>query len=329
MLQYSRLQLATIVAVPIVTIILIWTVAIFYKNKRYWKCFDTAIVAVLIQSIVRNLTIIAYTVLQMINQSSIHFEYCTVFVWIFNSIHTFQASTLSTLAVTALFSIKLYRKRESLKNYLTIAHIVYHLFCLTTLCACVGVAAILAKQKNNEYVVMFDFFPLNLCKFMPYEMDVKYNVFIVTLHSFLAIISLVAFVSTCYNFYVCKKDGFEYVKKSNSDLSELSIGSANLNYQRPYYEGYGDNGKVENGQPRAIMIHPHHHQQTHWTSDMSNISTTVSSTNSRRPCLGKQVSEEEAESIGLETILPILTVCYLFNHVPIIVRINLDLQSVK
>lgn len=315
MLQYSRLQLATIVAVPIVTIILLWTVVIFCKNKRYWKCFDTAISAVLIQSILRNVAIITYTILQMINQSSIHFEYCTIFVWIFNSIHTFQASTLSTLAVIALFSIKLYRKREQLKNYLTVAHIVYHLFCLTTLCACVGVAAILAKQKSKEFVVMFDFFPLNLCKFMPYEMDVKYNVFIITLHSFLAIISLIAFLLTCYNYYASKKDGFEYVKKSNSDLSELSIGSTtNHHYQRPYYEGYSTTSKTENGQSHAV--HP-----GHWTSDMSNISTTVSSTNSRRPCLGKQTSEDDTETVGLETILPILTVCYLFNHVPVIVSI--------
>ncbi|KAK9728006.1 hypothetical protein QE152_g18893 [Popillia japonica] len=165
---------------------------------------------------------------------------------------------------------------------------------------------------------MFDFFPLNLCKFMPYEMDVKYNVFIITLHSFLAIISLIAFLLTCYNYYASKKDGFEYVKKSNSDLSELSIGSTtNHHYQRPYYEGYSTTSKTENGQSHAICRTP----WNHWTSDMSNISTTVSSTNSRRPCLGKQTSEDDTETVGLETILPILTVCYLFNHVPVIVSI--------
>ncbi|XP_071056982.1 uncharacterized protein [Onthophagus taurus] len=329
MLHYSRLQLATIVAVPIVSIILIWTVVIFYKNRKNWRCFDTAIVAIIVQSIFRNVSIIVYTVLQMIEQSAIRFEYCTVFVWIFNSIHTFQASTLSTLAVIALFSIRLYRKRERLKNYLTVAHMVYHLFCLTTLCACVGVAAILAKQKSKEFAtISFDFFPLNLCKFMPYEMDVKYNVFIITLHSFLAFISLVAFVLTCYNFYACKKDvGFEYVKKSNSDLSELSLASQQGGYPRHYLEVY-KNDHRQSDDFRSSEGHRLHHQQLqqlqqqqlHWNSDTSNISTTVSSTNSRRPCLGRKINnEDEVESVGLETILPILTVCYLFNHVPVIV----------
>lgn len=314
MLHYSRLQLATIVAVPIVTIILLWTIAIFYRNKRHWKCYDIAIIAILIQSVLRNSAIVSYTILQTINQSAIRFEYCTVFVWIFNSIHTFQASTLSTLAVVALFSIKLYRKKENLKNYLTVAHVIYHLFCLTTLCACVGVAAILAKQKSKEYAAAFDFFPLNLCKFMPHEMDVKYNVFIITLHAFLAFISVATFALTCYNFCAYKRDGlFSYVKKSTSDLSELSIASTDgRTYQRPFCDGYGC-GKGENGQ---VMT-----GQGHWTSDTSNLSTTVSSTNSRRPCLGKQTSDDYVEGVGLETILPILTVCYLFNHIPVIVSV--------
>lgn len=63
-----------------------------------------------------------------------------------------QASTLTTLAVIALFSARLSAKckGDRLRNYLTTAHVVYHLFCLTTLCACVGVAAVLATDAQTD-----------------------------------------------------------------------------------------------------------------------------------------------------------------------------------
>ena len=168
---------------------------------------------------------------------------------------------------------------------------------------------------------------------MPHEMDVKYNVFMLTLHVFLALVSLVSLASAGCYFYAFRRGSFNYLNKSNSDLSELSLRSANnrsveqaTGTCQSYFEAYSPAVKVElEAQNRHALgnVLREHHQA--WNSDMSNISTTVSSTNSRRPCISKakgaedEVDAEDLDGIGLDTILPVLMVCYLFNHVPTIV----------
>lgn len=296
MLTYTREQLATVVAVPIVSILLVWTIAIFHKNRKHWDPYDIPIVAIMIVSVIRNLTVLSYTLIVILNnQHNVDVEYCSVIVWIFNSVHTFQASSLTTLAVIGMFAAKLYRKRENLNRFLTATHVVYHLFCLTTLCACVGVAAILAQHDAHHH----HFIRNPTCRFMPFQLDVKFNVFIIVLHIFLAIVSVASFLVICYHLYKAKMANFDYIKKSTSDLSELS-----------YYDTY------------RLPSSSYYEQ-----SDFSNVSTTVSSTNSRRPCLKQSprrtVSEEESRT-GLETIHPILVVCYLFYHLPLIVSNRIE-----
>lgn len=330
MLQYSIEQLATVIAVPIVTILLVWTIAIFHKNRKKWGPYDIPVVTILTLSVLRNLTVLSYTLIIVLNQSLINLEYCSVVVWIFNSVHTFQASSLTTLAVIGMFAAKLYRKQQNLRQFLTSTHVIYHLFCLTTLCACVGVAAILAQHESaRAYTLSSEFAAYgifqNPCKFMPFQLDLKFNVFIIVLHIFLAIVSVTSFIMICYHHYKAKVGSFDYLKKSSSDLSELSLGmsatyaSAQKDHKAYYdtytiHRGAGDHGYYEgNGCYGRDGV---------WNSDVSNISTTVSSTNSRRPCLAKKVvKEEEVEEnrTGLETIHPVLIVCYLFYHLPLIV----------
>lgn len=316
MLRYTNEQLASVVALPIVTILLVWTTAIFQRNRKTWGAYDIPIVALLILSIIRNLTILTYTLFVTLNQNTIDVDYCSGIVWIFNSIHTFQASALTTLAIIGLFSVKLNRKSQHLQQFLTATHVIYHLFCLTTLCACVGVAALLAQSDRSGNFRNITIFDTNPCKFMPFDLDIKFNVFIIVLNVFLACVSFISFFVTCFNHFQVRKNGFDYLKKSHSDLSDLSLGMGG-NEQKNYYDTYtipqgGNNSTEQNfyGQPHGA-----------WNSDVSNISTTVSSTNSRRPCITQQqpAKNEEENRTGLETIHPVLIVCYFFYHLPLIV----------
>lgn len=325
MLKYSAEQLAAIIALPIIIILLCWTVVIFHKNRKKWGAYDIPIVAVLIVSILRNITILTYTLAIISNYNEFNTDYCSIVTWIFNSIHTFQASSLTSIAVIGLFSTKLHRKSQSLRNFLTSTHIIYHLFCLTTLCACVGVAAILAQKDGGMSNVFADSFEISPCAFLPFELDIKFNVFIIVLHVFLASISLICFLIICFNYYKIKKDGFDYIKKSNSDLSELSNNfhgiNANVNENRGFYDTYTvsrkDNNNYCNNKDTWV------NSQFSNSDVLSNNSTTVSSTNSRRPCIIKQQQDEEDEveikRTGLETMHPVLIVCYLFYHIPLII----------
>lgn len=311
MLKYSVEQLASIIALPLIIVLLTWNVVIFYKNRLKWAAYDIVIVTVLVLSILRNITVLIYVLLLIIADRDFDSDYCGIVTWLFNSIHTFQASSLTSIAVIGLFSVKLHRKNQSLRTFLTPTHIIYHLFCLTTLCACVGVAAILAQKENSPTPTP--------CAFLPFELDIKFNVFIIVLHVFLASISLISFLIICFTYYKIKQDGFDYIKKSNSDLSQLSNNfhgiNGNVNDNRSFYDTYTIN-----------------HSKDTWTNThqfsnsevLSNHSTTVSSTNSRRPCLIKHPRDEDEEAVevrrtGLETMHPVLIVCYLFYHLPVIV----------
>lgn len=315
MFKYTYDQLSKIISIPIITILLIWTIIIFHKNRKRWAPYDIPIVAILVQSILRNISILTFTVLKATNEN-LNFDYCSVGVWLFNSLHTFQATSLTTLALVGIFSIKLRRKQQNIKQYLTSTHLIYHLFCLTTLCACVGVAAILAQERQD--------IDTN-CLFLPFELDIKFYVFIMVLHIFLAFISFVSFFIICYHHYKIKTSNFDYMKKSTSDLSDLSLGLSTIanpheNIVKSYYDTYtiprnANFGASGNGYDGANGCYA----REGWNSDVSNISTTVSSTNSRRPCLAKQNSEEDLDRSGLETIHPVLIVSYLFHHIPLIV----------
>lgn len=328
MLHYY-IELINIVIIPIVTIILIWTLVIFHKNRRKWAPYDIPVVAILVQSMIRNISVLAVTVLEATTEALSKFDFCSAGVWLFNSLQTFQATCLTTLAIIGLFSMKLQRKQQNLKHYLTPTHIVYHLFCLTTLCACVGVAAILAQEENGGKIEKED----GSCGFLPFQLNLKFYVFILVLHVFLFVISICAFAITCYHHYKIKKKAFEYAKKSNSDLSDLSLGlstiaNPNENVTKNFYDTYTitRTGHLDN---YGYEVHIQNSAKTNcfgrdaWNSDVSNISTTVSSTNSRKPCLAKINQEEDEDSTGLETIYPVLIVSYLFNHLPVIVSILL------
>lgn len=344
MLQYSYEQLATIIGVPIITILLLWTITIFHQNRKKWNPYDITIVAVLVLSVLRNLGILGYTGLLIAKHNKVPSDYCKSIVWFFNSVHTFQASSLTTLTVIALFIVKLYRKQQNLQQNLTSTHVIYHLFCLTTLCACVGVAAILAQEDHNEKdnSVPFNAIPNEqLCKFMPFELDVKYNIFIIVLHIFLVVVSLTSFICICFQHLKMRRQGFDYLKKSTSDLSELSLSltasvNPNESINKNCYDTYTirrgsnlDNGYDNGYEVKTIGQNPNiyqngfssHSREPMWNSDLSNISMTVSSTNSKRPCLKKHIQEEEESVCGLQTMYPILTVCYLFHHIPLIVSI--------
>lgn len=334
MFKYTYDQLSKIISIPIITILLLWTLIIFHKNRKRWAPYDIPIVAIIVQSLLRNLTILIYTILKATTYyDNINFDYCSLGVWLFNSLHTFQATSLTTLALVGLFSMKLRGKRQNIKQYLTSTHLIYHLFCLTTLCACVGVAAILAQEQNQ----------LNLdgsCSLLPYELNVKFYIFIMVLHVFLAIVSFVSFLVICYHHCKMKKNSnFDYMKKSTSDLSDLSLGLSTIanphdNIVKNYYDTYtiprgvgGGNNSSNNNNMNGAYDNANNNCYVRevWNSDLSNISTTVSSTNSRKPCLGKRNNtnedeeEEDYDRSGLETIHPVLIVSYLFHHVPLMV----------
>ncbi|CAG9860924.1 unnamed protein product [Phyllotreta striolata] len=311
MMQFSMDQLITTIALPTVSILLIWTIVIFHKNRKKWGPYDIPIVCILILSVMRNLGVLSYVLVNSLSDPrTFSFEYCSVVVWIFNSIHTFQASSLTTVAVIGLFSLKLHKKRRNLRSCLTSTHVVYHVFCLTTLCACVGVAAVLAQHGLSPRLIQRAVFE---CKFMPFDLDVKFNIFILALHMFLSVVSFASFLIVCYKSCQSEAD-FKYVKKSNSDISDFSLENTLSKDNKDFYDACTLQRGANDGNQFG-----HGDYCGNWNSDLSN---TVSSVNSKRPCLEESIREtrdDEYSRTGLETIHPILIVCYLFYHLPIIV----------
>ncbi|XP_024941930.1 uncharacterized protein LOC107268951 isoform X2 [Cephus cinctus] len=129
-------------------------------------------------------------------------------------------------------------------------------------------------------------FEPDICVFLAHEISVKYGIFLNSLRALLILTSVLGLLVSILRNVFHKPKG--ELLKSVSDLSETS-------------------SKNSSG---AFECHPHN-----W--DPSNISCTSGSTNSRA-CLRKQKIHVD-ECTGSSTVYSILFVCYVFNHLPVLV----------
>ncbi|XP_076635380.1 uncharacterized protein LOC143348706 isoform X1 [Colletes latitarsis] len=129
-------------------------------------------------------------------------------------------------------------------------------------------------------------FEPEFCVFMAQEISMKYGVFVNSLRCLLLLTTLISLLAALFR-SVCRTRKAELLK-SVSDLSETS-------------------SKNSSG---AFECHPQH-----W--DPSSGSCTSGSTNSRACLRKKRVQVDEAS--GRSTIYSILFVCYVFQHLPILV----------
>ncbi|XP_032670559.1 uncharacterized protein LOC116843841 isoform X2 [Odontomachus brunneus] len=129
-------------------------------------------------------------------------------------------------------------------------------------------------------------FEPEVCVFLAHEISHKYGIFVNSLRSLLVLTSLFGVLVALFK-NVCRAPASELLK-SVSDLSEAS-------------------SKNSSG---AFECHPQH-----W--DPSSGSCTSGSTNSRACLRKKRVQVDEAS--GRSTVYSILFVCYVFEHLPILI----------
>ncbi|KAL6438697.1 hypothetical protein ACFW04_004596 [Cataglyphis niger] len=129
-------------------------------------------------------------------------------------------------------------------------------------------------------------FEPEVCVFLAHEVSYKYGIFVNSLRGLLALTSFFAVLIALFR-NVCRSPTSELLK-SVSDLSEAS-------------------SKNSSG---AFECHPQH-----W--DPSSGSCTSGSTNSRACLRKKKVQVDEAS--GKSTVYSILFVCYIFEHLPILI----------
>ena len=133
-------------------------------------------------------------------------------------------------------------------------------------------------------------FEPQVCVFLSQEISTKYGIFVNSLRILLVLASLLSLFAMLFK-NACRPVKSELLK-SVSDLSEAS-------------------SKNSSG---AYECHPQH-----W--DPSSGSCTSGSTNSRTCLRKKKVQVNEAS--GRSTVFSILFVCYVFDHLPMLVRLLL------
>jgi hypothetical protein len=217
---------ATAVGSPIVIVTLCWTLVIFHCHRHYWRSTDLLIAAILSQGVVKQIATFAYTVLTLLQTLDSNEVWCSAIVWLLTSVHILQAGTLTTLILSRLWAVRSPQKyRQAFKR----THIVYHLVSLSILSSCIGLAAVLAEGKKdhglqevtNSTVGSYDM-KTQHCTFLPHEMDQRYAILSITLHSLLDVTSLVALIVTLFSWCCLYRR-----QKSNISVSQPStmIGS--------------------------------------------------------------------------------------------------------
>ncbi|KAG7209794.1 hypothetical protein KM043_011412 [Ampulex compressa] len=260
--------LATCVGSPICILLLSWSLLIYQNQPTSAKRrIDILTVAIVAESLVHQLGLLAYAILTLIRPTNHFGELCSTLVWLLNSSSILEELTLTSIAIFAAISSK-----EDGPN-VTKNHLKYHLVSLSVISACIGVTGVLNFEPN-------------VCVFLAQEVSVKYGIFVNSLRCLLFLTSLASLIMALFK-NACRSSKSELLK-SVSDLSETSSKNSSGAFEC---------------------------QTQHW--DPSSGSCTSGSTNSRA-CLRKKKVQVD-ETSGRSTVYSILFVCYVFQHLPILI----------
>ncbi|XP_069702877.1 uncharacterized protein [Periplaneta americana] len=314
----------TAVGTPIVIVTLCWTLVIFHYHRHAWRSTDLLLAAILSQGVVKQVATFAYTILTLLQALDSSEAWCSGVVWLITSIHVLQAATLATLTFSRLLAVRSpVRYRQAVKR----THIVYHLVSLSILSSCIGVAAVLAEGKPGRELGEDDNSTVTECTFLPHAMDRRYAVLSITLHSLLDITSIVALIVTLFSWcclYRRHKANMSVsqpstiISKRGERRRQLMTSTSDLSAS---FEGLRPNSRsaflsdcsADTLKPKSLGCEE---DASRWTSESSYISTSTSSTNSRAPCLANRPNREE--DLRLQSVLPVLALCYIVNHLPVL-----------
>ncbi|XP_076056666.1 uncharacterized protein LOC143034466 [Oratosquilla oratoria] len=175
-LTYSWIGLSA--ASPLVFLMCAWVLGVFHSYRRQWRSVDLFLLAVFVQELLMALQVFAYALLSLVRPESN--EACAAFVWALSATRTLQAATLTSLLVDrALTNTWPYKYRFSVRRH----QIRYHLAVLATVAVLVGVAALLARTSIPDPAT-FD-----LCNFLPYALDIKLSLFVLSVYVLLVVVA--------------------------------------------------------------------------------------------------------------------------------------------
>lgn len=211
----------TAVGSPIVIVTLCWTLVIFHCHRHYWRSTDLFIAAILSQGVIKQLATFAYTILTLLQTLDSNESWCSAVVWLLSSVHILQAETLFTLTLSQLIAVRSPLKyRKTFKR----TNVVYHFVSVSILSLCIGLAAVLAEGKNyyalqevtNKSNGSYEI-KTQHCTFLPHEMDYRYAIYSITVHSLLDFTSLVVLIVTIFSWLCVYRR-----QKSNISVSQPS-----------------------------------------------------------------------------------------------------------
>ncbi|XP_075216741.1 uncharacterized protein LOC142322025 [Lycorma delicatula] len=317
--------IATGVGAPVVAVVLCWAILVLHCDRSRWRPSDPLLVALLGESALHQVAACTHTVLALLRPEGE--IWCSGLAWLLHAVRTMQAGTLTSLALGRFL-----RHRPLL---------LYHIACLTVLSSCVGVAAVLARSQACES-----------------ESDRRYVVFWLGLHGVLLLTSILALVSSCCrgveieNTIHSTGNQRRQLLNSSSDLSSALSDISMISTMRSR-SGRGISHSVSdcsartrnclveellrispvssgNSPPITYLNSAPDTSRLHYSSSFLSrdeadyglpepcyVSTTnsASSTNSRAPCLSRRSQQQ----LPLSTLLSVLTLCYVINHVPVLV----------
>ncbi|XP_003424783.1 uncharacterized protein LOC100678531 [Nasonia vitripennis] len=279
--------LATCVGSPICILLLSWSLLIYQNQSAAAKRrIDVLTVAILAQSLAHQLGLLLFAILTLIHPANHFGEFCSTLVWLIDSSSILQQLSLTSIAIFAALTVR--RSGEEPSTRIKKHHLKYHLASLSVISGCIGITGVLNFEPET-------------CVFLPRDISPKYGLFFNGLGCILLVATLISLLVAMFR-AVCRPSPKAELLKSVSDLSEASSKNST-------------SGAFECQQQQQQQ--QQHQQQQHW--EPSSGSCTSGSTNSRA-CLKKSHRIRVAdENSGWPTVYSILFVCYVFDHLPILI----------
>ena len=292
---------AAAAAAPLQATLAVGLLCLLHAGRARWRTVDLFLVAVVAQQLVAAVLALGFSLLRLMRPDAA--PACAAFAWAWTALRTLQASTVASMAADRVLTAQWpYKYRYSVRRN----QIRYHIGVLATVAVLVGTAALFSAGGGEAGTTSTAAGVAStaagtaagagstagtFCTFLPYLVNGKFAVFLLSLHVLLVLVTVAAVIAV--QVLLCLRPRLRHAHSDlnplNHTASDTSASSASAGAAPRY--GALSPGAVAAGV--ATLPHP---------------------VNRRRRRAVRRLGDFRWPTVALVTIL-----CHVINHLPYLV----------
>ena len=294
---------AAAAAAPLQATLAVGLLCLLHAGRARWRTVDLFLVAVVAQQLVAAILALGFSLLRLMRPDAA--PACAAFAWAWTALRTLQASTVASMAADRVLTAQWpYKYRYSVRRN----QIRYHIGVLATVAVLVGTAALFSAGGDtgtastagtssttagvvSTAVSTRGVESGELCTFLPYLVNGKFAVFLLSLHILLALVTLAAIIAV--QILLCLRPRLRH---AHSDLNPLNHTASDTSAS----------SASAGSAPRYGALTP--------GAAAAGVATLPHPVNRRRRRAVRRLGDFRWPTVALVTVL-----CHVINHLPYLV----------